>query len=133
MSQSELDLRRRAKPNSMPLETIRSQASQAAAFTLAIISSGLNDQEIAVEVGIDAGTFSKIKRGLATLQADDLAKFCWVVNNRIYPEWVAYQIGCTLVEIETETQKLLREANEENRKKDIKIEALMEALGGKSK
>lgn len=133
MNQIEIDLTRRADSNTAPIETIRRQETQGAAFALACINSGLPDKTIYSHVGIDSATFSKIKNGLATIQAKDIARFCWIVNNHIYPEWLAYQTGHTLVEIETETQRKLRLSEEANRKKDIKIETLMEAIGGRSK
>ena len=46
----------------------------------------------------------------ATLQADLLAQFCKVVGNTIYPEWAAFQIGCTLVVIKTEAERRAEEA-----------------------
>ena len=115
-------LARRAEPNDMPIEVVRRQKSAAAAFALACQSSGLEDKEIYGELGIDAGYFSRIKAGTATLQADLLERFCWIVNNRIYAEWQAYQVGCTLVQIKSEAERLLeaertrrQEAEKENR------------------
>ena len=92
----------------IPIELIRSKKTAGAAFTLACDSSGLDDKEIYFPLGIDPGYFSKIKHGDATLQSDLLNKFCDRVGNRIYPEWLAYQLGCTLVQIESETQRQLR-------------------------
>lgn len=127
-TQRELDLFRQPERNDAPLEMIRKQQGSGAAFTLACASSGLADQTIYEFVGIDAGTFSKIKKGLATLQADDLAKFCYAVNNYIYPEWQAFQIGRTLVEIKSEAE---RRADAEKQRADdlqIKVNVLMEAM-----
>jgi hypothetical protein len=107
--QGELGLVRRAEPNDMPIEVVRRQRSPGSAFSLACQSSGLEDKEIYTELGIDAGYFSRIKKGEATLQADLHARFCEVVNNRIYAEWLAYQIGCTLVQIKSEAERLLEQ------------------------
>lgn len=127
-AQRELDLFRQPSPNEVPLELIRKQATAGAAFTLACSSSGLADQTIYDFVGIDAGTFSKIKKGLATLQAEDWPKFTYAVNNRIYPEWCAYQLGCTMVEIQSEAE---RRALAEKRRADeaeLKLSVLMETF-----
>ena len=91
----------------MPIEVVRRQRSAAAAFSLACQSAGLEDKEIYGSLGIDAGYFSRIKKGEATLQADLVTGFCDVVGNRIYPEWMAYQIGCTLVQIKSEAERQL--------------------------
>lgn len=105
--QSELPLSRRAEPNEVPMEMIRRQKSAAGAFALACQSSGLEDKEIYGALGIDAGYFARIRKGEATLQADLLPLFCDLVGNRIYPEWMAYRIGCTLVQIKSESERLL--------------------------
>jgi hypothetical protein len=86
--QGELVLARRAEPNEVPAEMIRRQ-----------------DKEIYGALGIDAGYFSRIKKGEASLQADLVAPFCELVANRIYPEWMAYRIGCTLVQIKSEAER----------------------------
>lgn len=127
-TQRELDLFRQPDANSVPLDLLRKQAGPGAAFTLACTSSGLADQTIYEFVGIDAGTFSKIKKGLATLQADLLCKFCYAVNNRIYPEWCAYQIGCTLVEIKTEAERRADAAEKRAEEAELKVRVLLETF-----
>ena len=112
--QGELPLVRKAEPNEVPLEMIRRQKSAAAAFALACQSSGLEDKEVYSSLGIDPGYFSRIKKGEATLQAELIPVFCDIVGNRIYPEWVAYQLGCTLVQIESEAERQLRIERERN-------------------
>lgn len=112
----------------MPIELVRKQASAGAAFTLACTSSGLLDQTIYEFVGIDAGTFSRIKKGLATLQADLVPKFCYAVNNRIYPEWCAHQLGCTLVEIKTEAERRAEAAERRAEEAELKVRVLMETF-----
>lgn len=129
--QSELALSRRAEPNDMPIEVVRRQKSAAAAFTLACQSSGLEDKEIYCALGLDAGYFSRIKKGDATLQADLVTPFCDVVNNRIYPEWMAFQIGCTLVQIKSEAERRLELALEQLAQERVKVRVLTEAIGGR--
>lgn len=114
--QGELALIRRAEPNDMPIEVVRRQKSSAAAFSLACQSSGLEDKEIYGALNIDAGYFSRIKKGEATLQADLVRPFCEVVGNRIYPEWTAYQVGCTLVVVKSEAERLLEQSREREAK-----------------
>lgn len=105
--QGELSLARHAEPNDMPIEVVRRQRTAAAAFALACQSSGLEDKEIYGGLGLDAGYFCRIKKGDATLQADLTSAFCTIVANRIYPEWVAFQVGCTLVQIQSEAERQL--------------------------
>lgn len=105
MNQVELPLARDPKDVTVPIEIVRAQRTAAAAFTLACSTSGLEDKEIYLALGIDAGYFSNIKKGAATLQADRVAPFCDVVGNKIYLEWLAYQVGCTLVVVKTEAER----------------------------
>lgn len=103
--QPELALSREPQRATVPIELVRNQKNAAAAFTLACSVSGLEDKEIYLSLGIDAGYFSNIKKGKATLQADLTPKFCELVGNMVYPEWLAYQIGCTLVMVKTEAER----------------------------
>lgn len=100
-----MPLAREPMKAAVPIEMVRAQKTSAAAFTLACSVSGLEDKEIYLALGIDAGYFSNIKKGKATLQADLVAQFCSLVGNTIYPEWAAYQVGCTLVVIKTEAER----------------------------
>jgi hypothetical protein len=129
--QGELALARRAEPNEVPLEMIRRQKSAAAAFALAVSSSGLEDKEVYSSLGIDPGYFSRIKKGEATLQAELMPLFCEVVGNRIYPEWIAFQLGCTLVQIQSEAEKRAELAERRAKEAEMKVRVLMEALAGK--
>lgn len=103
--QPELALIRAAEPAIVPIETIRRQKSAAAAFSLACSVSGLEDKEIYLSLGIDASHFSRIKKGDAGFPPDRLAEFCGLVNNTVYPEWIAFQVGSMLVMIKTEAER----------------------------
>ncbi len=100
-----MPLARAPQRTDVPIETVRAQKTSAAAFTLACSVSGLEDKEIYLALSIDAGYFSNIKKGTATLQACKLRDFCAVVGNTIFPEWLAYQVGCTLVMVKTEAER----------------------------
>lgn len=129
-NQTELALARKAATLTVPIEMVRSKKTAAAAFTLACDVSGLEDKEIYLLLEIDAGYFSNIKKGKATLQADKIQAFCGIVGNTIYVEWTAYQVGCQLVRIESETERLLREAQEQITMLRHDKRVLTEALRG---
>ena len=127
--QGELPLARRADANDVPVELLRRQRTAAAAFTLACQSSGLEDKEIYGALNLDAGYFSRMKKGEATLQADQVSRFCELVGNRIYPEWIAYQLGCSLVELKTEAERRAEAAERRAEAAELKFQALREAVG----
>jgi hypothetical protein len=130
--QGELPLSRRASANEVPVEMIRRQKSASAAFALACTSSGLEDKEIYASLGIDPGYFSRIKKGEATLQADLVSTFCDLVGNRIYPEWVAYSLGCTLVQIRSEAERRAEAAERRAEMAELKVRVLQEAINGRA-
>jgi hypothetical protein len=84
----------------VPVDKVRACRDSGEAFRLACIASGLDDKEIYSPLGIDQGYFSNIRNGKATLKASLEPKFCQIVGNRIYPEWRALQLGCTLAPID---------------------------------
>lgn len=131
IEQPELALSREPNRASVPIEVVRAQKSSGAAFTLACNVSGLEDKEIYLPLGIDAGYFSNIKKGKATLQADLVARFCELVGNMVYPEWLAYQLGCTLVMVKTEAERRAEVAEKRAHEAEMKVRVLMEAFAGK--
>lgn len=131
--QVELALLRRAEHNEVPIEMIRRQKSSGAAFALACQSSGLEDKEIYGALGLDAGYFSRIKKGEATLQADLVQAFCDMVGNTIYAEWLAYQLGCTLVQIKSEAERRAEIAEERARAAEAENKLMKQLLTGRIK
>jgi hypothetical protein len=111
----------------VPIDLVRAQKTPGAAFALACQASGLDDKEIYGPLGIDQGYFSNIKSGKATLKAELEPLFCKLVGNRVYPEYRAYLLGCTLVMVECEAERRLRAQEQVNA--DLQRElALMRSL-----
>lgn len=130
-AQSELALIRAPQNVQVPIEMIRNRKNKGAAFTLACDASGLDDKEIYLALDMDKAQFSRIKSGTANLDDDLLAKFCAVVGNRIYPEWQAYQVGCTLVMIKTEAERRAELALQRAEAAEARVALLMEIVAGK--
>lgn len=130
--QRELALAREPNTVPVPVEMIRAKRTGAAAFTLACDASGLDDKEIYLAVGIDSGYFSNIKKGKATLQADLIQKFCETVKNTIYIEWLAYQVGCTLVMIKSEAERRAEAAEARAIEAEKKLAFATELLQGRA-
>lgn len=114
----------------VPIELVRTRKSKGAAFTLSCDTSGLEDKEIAgaMQPPIDLGTFSRIKSGINSLDADRIAEFCAVVGNNVYAEWLAYQVGCTLVVIQTEAERRAAEAERALAEERSKVKLLTSLL-----
>lgn len=130
-SQAELALARPANNVAVPIEMVRAKRSAGAAFTLACDASGLDDKEIYLPLGIDKGYFSRIKSGSATLDAERIGDFCSIVNNTIYPEWIAFQVRCTLVVIKSEAERRAEEAQSRADRAENENKLLRELLQGR--
>lgn len=129
--QGELALTRPPAQVSVPIEMVRTQKTAAAAFTLACTVSGLEDKEIYMALGIDAGYFSNIKKGKATLQADLLKLFCQTVGNTVYAEWGAFQLGCTLVMVKTEAERRAELAEKRATEAEMENRLMRQLLAGR--
>jgi len=130
--QSELALARPPQQVAVPIELVCAKKTAGAAFTLACDTSGLDDKEIYMALGIDAGTFSRIKSGTNTLNGDRMREFCAVVGNTIYPEWLARQVGCTLVMLKTEAERRAEEAEARAAEAEKKVALLMDLMRTKA-
>lgn len=127
--QGELALARKAESATVAIELIRRQKTAAAAFSLACSVSGLEDKEIYLALGMDAGHFSRMKKGDAGFPPDRIAEFCGLVGNNIYPEWQAYQVGCTLVMIQSEAERRAEQAARERDEALAQNRLMRELLG----
>jgi hypothetical protein len=130
--QTELSLARSPHRVHVPVELIRSKKTKGASFTLACDTSGLEDKEIGGVLNIDPGTFSRIKSGTNTLDNDRIKEFNTVVGNRIYSEWLAYQVGCTLVMIQSEAELRAAEAEQALKAEREKTKLLTDLLQGRA-
>jgi hypothetical protein len=130
-AQRELPLARAARPVQVPIELIRSRKNKGAAFTLACDVSGLEDKEICAGLDMDKAVLSRMKSGSVTLDADQVATFCAVVGNTVYPEWLAYQVGCTLVMVKSEAERRAEAAEARATAAEHKAALLVELLQGK--
>ncbi len=130
--QAELALTRCAEPNAVPMEMVRRQKTAASAFALAMQSSGLEDKEVYLALALDAGYFSRIKSGAATLQADLIATFCKIVGNTIYLDWVAYQVGCVLVQIKSEAERRAELAEDRAKLAEAENRLMRQLLAGRA-
>lgn len=131
-AQTEMRLVRAGNKTVIPVEMIRSRKTAGQAFTLACDACGLDDKEIAFALGYDKATFSRIKAGTNTLDADRIAAFCEVVGNTVYPEWIAYQTGHGLVLLKSEAERLLDQRTEELARERERSKLLAEILQGRA-
>lgn len=129
--QGELSLARPPANTAVQSDLVRAQRHSAAAFCLACQASGLDDKEIYLPLAIDSGTFSRIKKGEANFPLDKLHAFCVTVGNQIFADWIAYQLGCQLVMIQSEAERRADEAERERDEARSEAEMLKRLLVGR--
>lgn len=93
----------------VPIEMVRACKTGGEALDLAIRASGLAQKEVYMACDIDPGTFSRILSNKATFPDDKLRSLHATVKNRIFDEWRAFQVGSTLVVIQSEAERMLEE------------------------
>jgi len=116
MMQGDLPLARRPEVAAAPIETIMRRKDFLGAINLCIELSGLDDKEIYMELQIDPAQWSRIRKGDAHFPPNKLQSLMTVCGNQVPLVWLARSYGYQLVQIETETQRLLRESQEREAK-----------------
>lgn len=131
-AQYELAIARPKSPSELPDDFISRCKDAHSAFWMAWKVAGFDEKQVYMHpsIDIDAGTFSRICSGKANFPADKIKAFCDLVGNTIYPEWIAHQVGCTLVMIKSEAERRAEAAEAELAKEREKVEMLRELLRG---
>lgn len=75
------------------IEQVRACHDEVAAIDMACRVSGLQDKQIAADLGIDEGNWSKLRRGQRGFMPGDRLRFMVVVGNQILREWEEESLG----------------------------------------
>lgn len=94
---NQLDLlarRKKARVENVPIDMIRRRPTLIRACHLAMEVAGLEDKEIYGELDLDAGAFSRIRKGTAWLPQDErFVRFLDLIQNDIPLIWLAEKRG----------------------------------------
>lgn len=128
--QSELPLTRGPKSKGFPVsvEMIQSCRTAGEAILLAVRASGWDRKEVFIPLRIDGGTWSKILSDQATFPAQKIRDFCDLVDNRVYVEWIAFQVGCTAVMIKSEAERRIDELLTRLEQSELENAVLLKAI-----
>ena len=121
MTQADLPLARRPDQVSVPIETIMRRKCFLGAINLCVEVSGLDDKEIHITLEIDAAQWSRIRKGDAHFPPNKLERLMDLCGNEIPLEWLAHRRGKELRELETETQRQLRQEREARQEAERKL------------
>lgn len=127
--QAEMPLSRASeKQEHIPDSTVFIQPSSKAAFNLAVISAGLEDQDIYKPLAIDKAQWSRIKSGAANFPNDKIKQFHDLVQNDIYIRWLAYQCSKKVQPLLSTLEEKLAAEQEANHELKKQNELLRELL-----
>ena len=111
----------RAQPADVPLPLVTQRKTFLAAINLCIDLSGLEDKEIYLPLGIDAGHFSNLRKGRGHFPPDRINDLMDLCGNEVPLIWLAHSRGKGLVVLQSESERIaaelaaqLAEANREN-------------------
>jgi predicted XRE-type DNA-binding protein len=131
VEQGSLPLTRAADWIDLPTPMVMQQKTLLGAVNLCITQSGLEDKEIYLTLGIDAGHFSNIRKGVGHFPINKLNELCDLCGNEAPLIWWANSRGKGLVLLVTEAER--RAAAAETRAKDAeeKLRFLTQIMQGK--
>lgn len=128
VEQGQLHLVRRAGKVALPLELIVAQPSLLAAINLCITASGLEDKEIYLELGIDAGHFTNLRKGKGHFPTEKLNDLMDLCGNEAPLIWLANSRGQGLVQLKSETERLLEAERERREAAELELAILRKNL-----
>lgn len=134
MTQLELPLSKRAKSVPVPDEVIANQPSKLAAIKLCISSSGLDDKEIASQLGIDGGHWSRMMGGAAYFPNNKEQALMDLCGNEIPLRWDAlkrrYELRPLRSDLERRCAELEEQLAQERHDKQVIVEFMKQARAG---
>lgn len=110
-------------------ELVRRQRSMLAAIALCAQAAGLQDKELYLPLGLDAGHWSRIVKGDAHFPLDRIGPLMDLCGNEAPLQWLAHSRGYELRPLESETERRLRleqERAEELAKENRLLRGLLE-------
>lgn len=128
----ELPLARRADESAVSMAIVAAQPCMTKAISLCVQASGLDDKEVYLSLGIDAGHWSRITKGDAhfpTNKLNDLMNLC---GNEAPLQWLAHSRGKGLVLLKSEAERRAEVAEHELQGERAKVAMLTEILRGRA-
>lgn len=105
----------------VPQELIEQIRCMTAAVNLMIQLSGLDEKQMYLPPGIDAGHWTRITKGEAHFPLNKLNDLCDLCGNEAALTWWAWSRGKGLVVLQTETERQLAEVQAKLEKAEERI------------
>jgi hypothetical protein len=126
--QLELPMARRPQKVEIEKDLVLRQPNKLAALNLCIQLSGLEDKEIYGALGIDAGQWTRIKKGDAHFPDNKESELMRICGNIAPLIWAAAHEGYQLVPMMSELEAQVAELRQQIAEKDQKIETITEFM-----
>lgn len=128
----ELPLARKADLVEVPLDLVVKQHSLSAAIALCVQVSGLEEKEVYLPLGIDAGHWTRIMKGDAHFPVNKLNDLMDLCGNEAPLMWMANSRGYGLVILKTEAERRAEAAERALEEERSKVRLLTDLLKGKA-
>lgn len=127
----ELALLRNVGRVEVPLELVIKQQTLAAAIALCVQVSGLEEKEVYLSLGIDAGHWTRIMKGEAHFPVNKLNDLMNICGNEAPLTWLANSRGYGLVLLKTEAERRAEDAERRARDAEEKLRFLTQVMQGR--
>jgi hypothetical protein len=128
----ELPLARKADRVDIPLDLVIRQPTLAAAISLCVQASGLEEKEVYLPLEIDAGHWTRIMKGDAHFPVNKLNPLMNMCGNEAPLMWLANSRGYGLVVLKTESERRAEAAERALAEERSKVKLLTDLLQGKA-
>lgn len=132
IEQGALPLSRKVDWLDLPVDMVIQQKTFLGAVNLCITHSGLEDKEIYLTLGIDAGHFSNIRKGVGHFPTNKLNDLCDLCGNEAPLIWWAHSRGKGLVLLITEAERRANVAEVRAKEAEEKLRLLTQILQGRA-
>ncbi len=127
----ELALLRNVDRVEVPLELVTKQQTFSAAIALCIQVSGLEEKEVYLTLGIDAGHWTRIMKGEAHFPVNKLNDLMTICGNEAPLTWLAHSRGYGLVLLKSEAERRAEEAERLLHETQEKLRFLTQVMQGR--
>jgi hypothetical protein len=116
----------------VPVDSILARKSLLGAINLCIDLSGLENKEVYLPLGIDAGHFSNLRKGEGHFPTDKVNDLMDMCRNEVPLLWLAHRRGYGLVVLKSEAERRAEAAERRAQEAELKVRVLTEAISGRA-
>lgn len=115
----------------VPLSVVIKQPNLAGAIALCVQVSGLDEKEVYLSLGIDAGHWTRIMKGDAHFPVNKLNDLMTLCGNESPLVWLTNSRGYGLVMLKSEAERRAEDAEKRAKDAEDKLRFLTQVMQGK--